>query len=154
GRLDLAELDSIAAALDLAVPAAEEAIVAVGVFADEVAGPVNALVRASTGRRSEHGRRERGITPVAAHDRRPSDVQLTDLAGIWNGAVVLDREDVNLRDRRSDWDRVYLVFRKRRHLVVRADVGLCRAKEVVEPRCREQIHEPAKMLGREDLAGE
>jgi hypothetical protein len=76
-RLDLAELDAVAAQLHLLVAAAEELEVAVREPAREVAGAVEARARlAPEGIRDERLRRALGPREVSARDARPADEEL------------------------------------------------------------------------------
>jgi hypothetical protein len=77
-RLDLPELDAHTAHLDLVIQAAQEAQLAVGVMAHQVAGAVRACPRdAAPGVRHEPRRGELGQAPIAARQTGAGDQQLS-----------------------------------------------------------------------------
>ena len=100
-RLDLAELDAVAAYLDLVVEAAEELQRAIGAAADEIAGPIQAPLAERI--LNEALGRQLGSLPVAADDALAADVQLAGEAD-WREAAVLV-EDVQRRVGDGEADR-------------------------------------------------
>src|SRR6266516_2817515 len=101
--LDLAELDSVAAQLDLLVGAAEELEVAVGEPADEVAGAVEARLGVVVERIGDEAfGGQLGAVPVAAREAVAAEVELagnTDGHGL---ATVVEHVDTHVRDRAAD----------------------------------------------------
>src|SRR4029077_10021067 len=88
--LDVAQLDAIAAALHLAVTAAEEEVLALLVGRHEIAGAVEALA-APRGPWVLHQRAAAlvGIAPVAGRHRRPAHEQLAGGAGGHRAALLV-----------------------------------------------------------------
>jgi hypothetical protein len=119
--LDIAELDAVAADLDLLVGATDEVVDAGAVMADEVAGAVGPAA-VSAGRRVDQcaGGTLR-VVPVAAHHGGASHVQLPDLTRSGQPPVVGDGEDRDSGDGAAyrDGGRVR---RQRVHLVPGAHV--------------------------------
>src|SRR5260370_33434869 len=74
---DLAQLDAVAAALDLRVVPADEMEQSVGAALRQVAGPVDPVVRPGTpGEGKEHAVRLLGVPPVARAQPGAADVQV------------------------------------------------------------------------------
>src|SRR5262252_8291374 len=103
--LDLAELDAVAAALDLRVSPAQEIHQAVGPPARQVAGLVDAVVRAGpAGAGEERSARLLGVAPVAGTQADAADVEIAGFSRArW---LQLPVEDQQLLAARSEERRV------------------------------------------------
>ena len=153
--LDLAELDPISATLDLVVPTTEQPIVAVRLLTYQIARPIDRVATSipkRVGYQAAFG--PFLVAPVALHHGGPADVQLPDLSRASERAVVRHGEHLDVRDGSPDGDGLRLVLGDRAHGVVGAHVRLGRAVEVEERDVRQELHQPAQELRREDLAGE
>jgi hypothetical protein len=113
--LDLAELDPVAAALDLRVLAPGEVQDAGGVEPAEVPGPVQPA-RAVARVGHERRRGPLGIAPVARREARAPDADLAELAGRHRAARRRD-EHALAAARPADRDRLGRVARQRADVV-------------------------------------
>ncbi len=118
-RFDLAQLDAVAAQLDLGVEAAAELEQAAGADARQVAGEVEAVARPLSERVGHElfGGEDRP-PPITHRQARAADSQLADRAPRRGMAEPVEQEDVGVVDRPAD--------RHRNHLVAQALHGVDR----------------------------
>src|SRR5262249_59938604 len=138
-RFDLAELDAIAAALDLRVGAADEVDETVGPAPREVSRPVDAVARPGPARAGE--KRAVGllrVPPVARAEADAADVEVADFPGRSGPKLRVEDQQLLARAGLADGDARSLVGRAPGHRVVAAgDRGFGGTVEVREAHVRQ-----------------
>src|SRR5206468_11628956 len=123
-RLDLAQLDPVASALDLRVGTAQEIEQTVGAAVRQIAGLVNAVAwTRPTGTRKKHAIGLLLVAPVARAQAGASDVEVADLAGGHGLQSPVEDQQLLAVACVADGDRLALVARATRDGIVAAGDG-------------------------------
>src|SRR5579863_8413916 len=153
-RLDFAELDPVAPALDLIVAAADEIVVAVLAQRHQVARAVRLLFEVVfEAVWNHHLRRLLRVAPVTRRHRRPSHVKFARLARSGHALIaIVDRKHFRVGAGAADRQSFHLGQQRAVHAIPRADVRLGRAVQIVKLRVRNHLGKLLEVLHREHFA--
>src|SRR5215210_7344126 len=150
-RLDLPQLDPVAADLHLLIAADKELELAVAQRAHEVTRTIEPVARRTPGIGYETQSCQIGLREIAARHSATADEQLTGDAGRYREQVAVKDVEPRVGDRASDGDRPGRFAVRIRFVGAAADHGLRRSVLVDDSRRRSVLPPGCQALGKKRL---